>query len=118
MNTAFEINDGEQTYRFEGTEIGFGTSARPDAKRWYEVHIYRTLAGQYVIHKLGATTIEDEADRHTVKVCTRAEGVRYALESRDRHGILKMTSVDKMAWREAVHVDEELLDAAKLVEVA
>lgn len=43
--------------------LGWGSSNRPDKTRWFEVAIYRTVEGEYVVHTMGKSIVRDEQTR-------------------------------------------------------
>lgn len=60
-----ELANGDRVLRFVGEKIGSGTSrigVDADKIRWTEVDIYRTTGGQYVVHKIGRSSVYHRKD--------------------------------------------------------
>lgn len=97
--------DGQPPVTFVGEMLGHASSHTAGKPRWFEVGIYRTEQGRYVVHGLGASDILGESDRGWVQVVDTADEVVGALY---RHGdggpYLTRTSQDALA--EAATVDE------------
>lgn len=58
----YEVQDGSRTLRFDGALLGFSTSYRPGSHRWVEFSLYRTAGGQYVLSRVGETTLYHTGD--------------------------------------------------------
>ena len=66
-----EGRDGEITY-FTGVRLGYGTSESADKDRWFEVDIYRTADGEYVVHTRGCSRLPGEETKRRVVRTTSA----------------------------------------------
>jgi hypothetical protein len=53
----YEVKDGERTFKFDGVLLSFSTSHRTGVKRWVEFSLYRTTGRQYVLSRVGETTL-------------------------------------------------------------
>lgn len=60
----FRVHDQHQVLEFEGERIGFASTETPDTVRWTEIEIYRTTAGNYVVHRVGASVVYHDAKAH------------------------------------------------------
>jgi hypothetical protein len=52
-----EVRDGSRRITFEGELIGFVTSAGNSKPRWSEYKLYKTIAGTYVLEKVGRSIV-------------------------------------------------------------
>lgn len=53
-----KVRDGQRTLQFEGREIGFASSERPNSTRWIEFTLYITdEAKQYVLSRVGCSKL-------------------------------------------------------------
>jgi hypothetical protein len=59
--TKIRVHDQHQVLEFEGEQIGFASTETPDTVRWTEIELYRTTAGNYVIHRVGASVVYHDA---------------------------------------------------------
>lgn len=58
-----EVHDGITVYQFDGEEIAFSSSERPDVDRWIEFTLYKTQGdGQYVLSRVGVSNIYHSPD--------------------------------------------------------
>jgi hypothetical protein len=101
----------EQEIRFEGELLASGSSWREGKDRWYEVELWSTIDGRYVIHKIGVSDVPDEDDRHSAIVADQPEGVVAALYSRRGSGDYHLPLTAKLALEEAAKKDEALKHA-------
>ena len=51
--TAYEVQNGNTVYHLDGELLAEKSSQRPGAPRWMELKLYKTVNGQYVLHKIG-----------------------------------------------------------------
>lgn len=51
------VRDGKRVLRFNAEVIGATTSKRPGAPRWSELVVYRLRPGQYLVAKVGRSTM-------------------------------------------------------------
>ena len=74
--------DGDRPLRFTGTLLGSAssrTNSGPGQNRWWEVGLYATEGGAYVVQVVGVTCWQGEVDHHTVKTAAAPEEVLVAL---------------------------------------
>lgn len=99
--------DGHPPLAFDGEEIGFATSEEPGKGRWFEVTIYRTATGRWVVHTVGVSTLPGEDDRHHAVVCEQAGEIVEALyRVGDAGPYIPRTSM--LALAEAARTDEDV----------
>lgn len=95
--------DGQPPLSFQGSRLGHASSRAPGKSRWFEVGIYRTASGRYVVHGLGASEVPGETTRGWAQVVDAGADVVSALY---RHGTdgpyLTRTSKDALADAAAV----------------
>lgn len=53
----YEVKDGARTFKFDGVLLSFSTSHRTGSHRWVEFSLYRTTGGQYILSRVGETTL-------------------------------------------------------------
>lgn len=58
----YQVQDGSRTLKFDGALLAFSTSYRPGSPRWVEFSLYRTVGGQYVLSRVGETTLYHTVD--------------------------------------------------------
>ena len=51
------VKDGKATLRFQAEVIGASTSERAGVPRWSELAVYKLAGGQYLISKVGYSTV-------------------------------------------------------------
>jgi hypothetical protein len=108
----YELPDADGSVTtFDGELLGSGSSARPGHDRWSEVHIYKTLGGTYLVHKIGRSARPGEVDRFTLHTCTEPQGVVESCKTSDSEGVLFFTRVARDALDAARKEDDELSDA-------
>lgn len=57
--------DGKHVLQFTAAVIGAATSSRPGVQRWSELALYRLAPGQYLVAKVGRSTVAHRPDcRH------------------------------------------------------
>jgi hypothetical protein len=100
-----------QEITFVGELLADGSSQRPHKQRWYEVEIWKTDDGKYVIHKIGATEVKGEEDRHSAIIADTPEGAVQALYSRRELGDYHLPLAAKLALEDAAQKDPALRDA-------
>lgn len=52
-----KVRDQDRVLEFVGERIGFASSESPTSLRWTEIEIYRTEAGNYVVHRIGVSLV-------------------------------------------------------------
>ena len=50
-------NGRDQTIRFDGEVLAFASTYAPGRGRWTEVVIYRSTTGEYIVSKIGRSTV-------------------------------------------------------------
>lgn len=66
MATDYVINDGYRQLTFTGVLLARASSWVPGKYRWLELTLYRTLGGQYVVERVGASRVAHVADCDSV----------------------------------------------------
>lgn len=51
------VRDGKRVLRFTAQVVGSVTSSRPGVPRWSELAVYRLQPGQYLVSKVGRSTV-------------------------------------------------------------
>ena len=59
-------------YEFSGQRLGEGSSKQPWKKRWFEVDIYLSTTGSYVLHTAGRSEIPGETTRYRLIISPSA----------------------------------------------
>lgn len=98
---AYQVHDRDRVLAFRGVLLGEATSQRPGRDRWFEVRIFRTEAGTYVIEGVGRSSLPREVDISWVKLVDTAADAVKALYRIDDNGILRLTSVAQRALDQA-----------------
>lgn len=109
--------DGDVDLQFTGRQIGFGSSQESESRRWFEVRIYDTSGGKYVVEGVGMSTISGERNRRWAVVCDTATDVVDALYRTDRDGTPFLTNTARAALDEAAEHDVEF-ETAIVEEIA
>lgn len=110
MDEHIVLRDGDKPLRFEGEVIGFASSygGKP---RWFEVEIYRTSTGKFVVHGAGMSDMEGEDDWHWAMVCSSGEEVVEALYRKNREGLRYLPRTSQDALAEASECESMIGDA-------
>jgi len=103
----FRVMDEERVIAFEGELLGEASSQRGDKDRWFELRIYRTQAGAYIVSGIGKSRVPGETDLCWVKIVDAAEDVIRALQRTDGDGELRLTNVARKALDQAAENAEE-----------
>ena len=103
--------DGTLPLRFAGKELATASSQTPGKPRWFEVTIFRTDDGRYVVHGVGVSEVNGEEDRHWATVCARPDEVIDALRRDGEDGVRFLPRTSQYALEEAAEVDEGLRGA-------
>jgi hypothetical protein len=70
----YDLPSGDHRVRFTGTILAQKSSKQGrDDLRWTEIEIYRTAAGNYIVHKVGRSVVVHKPDRD----CTSGEPYNY-----------------------------------------
>lgn len=98
---------GKLPLKFTGEVLSYASSYVDGKPRWFEVEIYRTESGKYVVHGSGLSDVSGETDWHWAEVCETPGEVITALErDGDQGRYLPTTSME--ALEEAADVDPNL----------
>lgn len=101
---------GDRPLEFQGEELGHASSDAPDKARWFEVTIYQTATGRYVVHGVGMSRVPGEDNRHWAVVCEGAHDVVDALyRVSDQGRYIPTTSAGALA--DAASRDPAIRDA-------
>ena len=57
-----EVRDGSRIIRFTGVLIARSSSERPNAPRWSELSLYSMVSGQFMLGKVGRTTVAHDPE--------------------------------------------------------
>lgn len=112
--TTFTLPDGDNEVTFFGERLATASSHHPGKPRWFEVTIYRTETGKYVIAGAGKSAVAGETDRCWVKVSETASGAVEALHQYDDDGVRYLTNVSREALNSACAADDELCQEYRL----
>lgn len=80
MKSYTVTRDGDRDLAFTGELIGSASSRNRGRSRWFEVRIYRTEIGHFVVNGIGRSVIEGESDRSWAVVARTGEDVIAALQ--------------------------------------
>lgn len=59
---AYSVRDQLRTLEFDGTLLARATTESPHSPRWTEIEIYKTVGGNYVVHRVGVSLVYHDAD--------------------------------------------------------
>ena len=96
---------------FDGRVLGFATSDDGVKERWFEVAIYATVTGKYVVHGAGMSEVDGEEDRHWAEVCETPAEVVAALQRTNENGVKYLPRTSQDALRAAVESDADFAAA-------
>jgi hypothetical protein len=105
VGSAYRIETKDRVYEFEGELLGESSSEGPSKPRWYEVHLYLTPGGKYVVDLVAASGMPGEVDLHTVHVTDDPEKVLANLEIVEEGSEPHITFVGIRALDEAAASD-------------
>lgn len=108
------IEDGDRHIELRGEVIGSSTSYADGKRRWAEITIYRSLAGQYVVAGVGRSTVDGEVDRCWAHVCVTADAVVARLRMTDEDDVRYMPAVSKRALAAAACADAGIAGAYRV----
>ena len=113
MTENFRIpRDGDVDLAFSGEMIGFGSSEEPGRDRWFEVRIFKTTGGTYVVNGRGVSLLPAERDRNWAYICETADDVVDALYRQDPDTKVRfLTNTASDALQEASMVDGNFINA-------
>lgn len=103
--------DGERSLVLTGVLLGAASSRRPGQDRWFEVEIYRTTGGQFVVGGRGRSEVEGETDRCWAAVCADGAGVIASLMRVDSDDVEYLTRTARDALNDAAENDDDIRDA-------
>lgn len=103
--------DGDRDVSFDGVLLGSASSETPDSDRWFEVSIYRTVGGRYLVAGIGRSRVDGETDRHWVVECESGGDVVAALTRTDPEGIEYLTRTARDAIDAAAATDDSIRDS-------
>lgn len=112
------VYDGDRAVQFIGRELGRASSAEVGKKRWTEVVIFKTQAGNFIVQTLGMSAAPGETVRHKAQVCDSAEAAIEVLHAVDGDGVRFITKLHRKAALAAADVDDEFRRAWFLERVA
>jgi hypothetical protein len=106
-----EDADGSKT-EFKGWRLGSGTSNHSGTqRRWSELHVYKTVGGNYLVHKIGRSVAPGEVNRYTLHISEGPDGAVESCKTSDKDSALFFTRVARDALEQAIAEDPELSDA-------
>ena len=62
IENRYAIKDGAKTVTFMGWELGSSSSQTADSLRWTELTLYKTIAGAYILEKVGRSDVFHSED--------------------------------------------------------
>lgn len=107
----YSLQDGDRQVEFTGELIGSANSDKVGKQRWSEICIYRTTAGNYVVHGVGRSRIQGEVDKQWVQVCELPECVIEKLHMYDKNQSRYIPYTNRKALDEAKVHDRKLAEA-------
>lgn len=113
-----EARTGDRTIRFRGRLLAEATSWTPGRRRWTDIRMYKTEAGQYVIEIVGCTEIRSEEWRYATQVSDTAEGAVECLHKYDEDGVRYLTKLADKVAHDAAEADPQFADAFLVERVA
>lgn len=78
----FRVRDQFQVIEFDGALIGEATTEVSSSPRWTEIEIYKTVAGNYVVHRVGASLVYHRLDTPCASGVSQTVG--HVLDHDDR----------------------------------
>lgn len=97
--------DGDVPLHFNGVNIGSATSYADHKDRWFEIDIWKTDTGKYVVSGVGVSTVEGESDRVWAVVCNHPSEVVTALYRRNAEGQMYIPKTSQWALESAIESD-------------
>lgn len=104
-----EGRDGEIVY-FTGVRLGSGSSQTPDKDRWFEVDIYRSADGEYLLHTRGCSRLAGEETKRRI-VRTRSAFEIIELLTVNHNGKTYIPRSSARALAQAANWDTKVRDA-------
>lgn len=103
--------DGQRNLVLDGVLLGEASSRRGDQERWFEVRIFRTEAGRFVVAGAGRSIVDGETDRCWAEICDDGADVIAALIRVDDDDVEYLTRTARDALNDAAERDETIRDA-------
>lgn len=103
--------DGDRSLVFDGSRLGAGSSRRHEAPRWFQVEIFRTESGRYVVAGAGKSVLPGEVDRCWAVECETPQEVVKALTRYDDDQVEYLTRTARDALEAAAESDVGIRDA-------
>lgn len=103
--------DGDRSLVFDGARLGASSSRRGDADRWFEVGIYLTVGGTYIVSGVGRSVRDGETDRSWAVTCPSPREVIVALTRYDEDDVAYLTRTSRDALEQAARSDDGIRDA-------
>lgn len=107
----YDLDDGARRVTFTGQLLGQATSFRPGKERWFEVAIYKTQGGNYIVAGCGKTILAGEIDKSWVQTCESPGGVVERLHMYDHDKTRYIPTTSRKALDAAIAVDDGLREA-------
>lgn len=112
------VQDDARALQFRGFKLADVSSQRnkrgETKKRWIEIRIYRTIGGNFIVERVGVSTMKGEKDIHFAQVCETPRAVIETLYSKDGDGAWFLSWVARAALEEASKVDDSLEDEYRI----
>jgi len=102
----YRVRDGSRQLTFHGELLGEASSRRPESDRWFDLRIFRTEAGRYIVEGVGRSSRPGEVDLSWVKLCDTPEDVVRGLYRVDNTGVLRLTTTAQQALDLAARKDK------------
>lgn len=107
----FEVRrDNDRDLGFRGELLGEASSFEPGRDRWFELRIYRTETGVYVVEGVGRSVREGDYDKCWALMSTTPSEMIESLY-RERNGERFLPHTTRDALDEAAANDEKVNDA-------
>lgn len=104
-----EGRDDEVVY-FTGRRLGAGSSANDAKDRWFEVDLFRTAEGEFVVWTRGCSRIAgEETKRRVIRTTSAFEVVE--LLTVNHHGKTYIPRASARALAQAAQWDDDMRDA-------
>lgn len=98
--------DNDVALAFTGTLLADVSSRHEAQERWTEIRLFRTEAGNYVCHVVGASSVRGESNRSNAYVTKSGTEVRDSLRRVNHQGVKYLTHLALTALKTAGSSDE------------
>lgn len=116
--SAWVVKDDDREIRFTGRLIGEASSDDGDRLDWTDIKIFRTEAGQFVVH-IGARTRRPNGwEKYKTHVSATAVGAVESLHLYDDEDVRYLTNTARIAAEQAAAHDTEFADAYRVQHIA